>query len=200
MANWCKTQYYIDGDSQQIDELYSLMKSLERYEANDINLTTLDEFNCSSLINACYNNESCLWCRAFWSNLKKLYTPYNEPYLYFEVRSAWDMDARIDESILIRFDKLNLYFYSYEPSCDFLAKNDESGKYFDAEFKLAINTDYVTFEKDYKNEKELAYDVNELLKESNVSTFQEALDALADYGAKAKNHFAYKLLKVELTD
>lgn len=198
MPNWCNTQYYVDGDSSQIEELYSIIKNLEANEAKKENLSNLDEFPCHLIIDACFDHIDYAWTRSFWSNLKKYYTPSEKPYIYFEVRSAWDVEYNIEESILHKFDKVKVYYYAYEPGCSLLLKNDKEGKYFDAKFKLSLNmVDNSYFEKDYKTEEDLAKDVYLLLKGNPVKTLEDVYNAFNVYSDGFKQYLGYSILKVE---
>jgi len=142
MPNWCSTAYAIEGDANEIQDLYKLMKGLEDMEIpsvpNDFGTSWL-----GCLVDALGTDWQNVRCRGSWSCLE-----LEEDVLKFSTETAWCPSNEVLDLVREKFPSLRYYYITEEPGMEIYETNDDAGIYFPDRYYL----DVCTPEEDYYNE------------------------------------------------
>lgn len=134
MSNWCSTSYAIEGDVQEVKELYELMKELEERKElsvkNDFGTTWL-----GCLVNALGGDWNEVWCRGYWSGLE-----VENGVLKFITETAWSPCNATFNFVCQKFSSLRCYFQSEELGMSEYKTNDRDSKYFTDRYVVEIST------------------------------------------------------------
>lgn len=132
MPNWCSTAYAIDGDANEVKQLYELMKGLEKRDSpsveNDFGTTWL-----GCLVDALGKDWQEIHCRGFWGGLEK-----KDDVLRFFTETAWSPCNETFDLVREAFPSLRYYFQAEEPGMGLYGTNDEYGTYFTDRFFLEV--------------------------------------------------------------
>lgn len=118
MANWCSTNYIIDGDKNELKSLYELIKPL--YDKHTYELWLGD------VVSALGKDPDEVYCRGSIE-----YLDFDGDKITMDTESAWARCDEVDDVIKERFPHLRMFFYSEELGCSICETNDREGIYFD---------------------------------------------------------------------
>ena len=118
MANWCSTNYIIDGDKNELKSLYELIKPL------------YDDRKCETwlgdVVSALGKNPEKVSCRGSIE-----YLDFDGEKITMDTESAWVRCNEVEDLIRERFPHIRIFFYSEELGCEVCETNDQNGIYFD---------------------------------------------------------------------
>lgn len=124
MPNWCSTAYAVEGDAQEIKNLYELMKNLqERKEPSVKNGFGTSWLGC--LVDALGKDWNKVSCRGDWANLEM-----DGETLKFTTETAWGPCNETFDLVCEKFPSLCYYYQTEEPGMGIYETNDCEGRYF----------------------------------------------------------------------
>ena len=140
MANCCFAAFVIEGDKKEMDELHSIMKSLNEMDEprikNGYGTTWL-----GCLLDAIGVDWRKAYCRGRYTDLE-----YNGN-ISFNVESDWEPCTDVFDEILKKYPSLS-YYYDADIEGEGYETNDKNGKYFTDRIVLdgcyPYNDDYFT--------------------------------------------------------
>ena len=142
MPNWCSTAYAIEGNANEIQDLYKLMKKLEDMEVPSVpNGFGTSWLGC--LVDALGADWQSVRCRGSWSCLE-----LEEDVLKFSTETAWCPCNEVLDLVREKFPSLRYYYMTEEPGMEIYETNDDAGIYFPDRYYL----DVCTPEEEYYNE------------------------------------------------
>lgn len=124
MANWCRTDYVIEGEKKELDSLYGMMKRLQEMEppvvANGFGPSWL-----GCLVKELGEDPKGIGCRGSWYELRRA---GDTIHVVFE--TAWNPCYDVIELLRKEYPSLRFYYRAIEPGNQIFDKNDVEGKYF----------------------------------------------------------------------
>lgn len=135
MPNWCNTVYVIDGDAQEVNALYDLMKELEGRKKpsieNGFGITWL-----GCLVDALGEDWHEIHCRGCWEGPE-----LDDGILTFRTQTAWASCNEVFDLVCKKYPSLSYYYQAEEPGIGDYYTNDIAGKYFPERFLVYLCTD-----------------------------------------------------------
>lgn len=188
MPNWCSTSLVIEGDKNEIIDLYGKMRSLEeRKESllpNNFGKTWL-----GNLVTILGGNWEKIYCRGYWFGLTK---DDDDGAIRFCIESAWSEPRETLRFIFDCYKKLNIYYIADEPGNGHYVTNDDSGEFFPERFAI-INYDECGETEWFEDEDDFLKRVGELLG-CEVSSIMNAYFAVQ----KDNNHRTESYLELQV--
>ncbi len=185
MPNWCSTAYVIEGDAQEVKNLYELMKGLqERKEPSVKSGFGTTWLGC--LVDALGENWHKVNCRGDWSNLKMV-----DDTLRFTTETAW---APCDETLNLvcrKFPSLSYYYQTEEPGMVIYETNDSEGKFFPEKYHVEIYTADEEFYIERFSRRSAIFEWFGEVSGQPVKTQNEAEELVEQWRKKNKNAFCY---------
>lgn len=120
MANWCFCTYRIGGDRDELDNLYNLMKKIEKENRENGNWA-------GYIMEELFDIDSTqLYLRGFWEDLTQ-----EEDCIHFRFECAWGPYIEEWDRICGAYRTLRAYFSCYEPGMGITLKrgNPKKGWY-----------------------------------------------------------------------
>lgn len=134
MPNWCFTAYAIEGNAQEVEKLYGIMKELgERKEPSVENGFGTTWLGC--LLDALGGDCKKIWCRGNWGELQ-----LTDNVLRFNTVTAWAPCFATFDFICREFPSLHCYYQAEEPNFAYYGTNDNEGKYFPDRYIVRLYT------------------------------------------------------------
>jgi hypothetical protein len=112
MANICTTNYVIEGEKEELDALYQMMKEQQ-------------ENHLGCLVKALGKNPEEVECRGEWTDLER-----QGDTLCVTFETAWTPCYEVTNLLKTTYPSLRIYYKAVEPGCEVYLKNDAEGKYF----------------------------------------------------------------------
>lgn len=132
MANYCDTSYVVEGNKEELDNLYNTMYKLQNMEQplveNGFGTTWL-----GCLITELGGNREDYYCKGEWACLER-----QGDTIKFSTESAWQPPFDTIGLLQEKFPSLSFYFIAEEPGCEVFLKNDKEGKYFPENYLLFL--------------------------------------------------------------
>ena len=132
MANYCDTSYVVEGNKEELDNLYNIMYKLQNMEKplveNGFGTTWL-----GCLIVELGGHFEDYYCKGEWACLER-----QEDTIRFSTESAWQPPFDTIGLLQEKFPSLSFYFIAEEPGCEVFLKNDKEGKYFPENYLLFL--------------------------------------------------------------
>ena len=132
MANYCDTSYVVEGNKEELDNLYNTMYKLQNMEKplveNGFGTTWL-----GCLIAELGGRFEDYYCKGEWACLER-----QEDTIRFSTESAWQPPFDTIGLLQEKFPSLSFYFIAEEPGCEVFLKNDKVGKYFPENYLLFL--------------------------------------------------------------
>ena len=120
MANICTTNFVIEGERKELDELYETMKKLQESEASVEYATEL-----GLLVEALGKDPNEVMCRGGWTELVR-----EGETLRMTFETAWTPCYEVTDLLKAVYPSIRIYYKAVEPGCEVYLKNDAEGKYF----------------------------------------------------------------------
>jgi hypothetical protein len=121
MANTCVTCYHIEGDKQDLKEIYDLFQN------------TRHEKWLGNVINKLGKNPDDYDCAGEWAYID------NENDVYIVTESKWVESNDVFNLIKEKYPSVEIYWQAEELGCDYFCTNDMLGKYFTDHWVLCSN-------------------------------------------------------------
>jgi hypothetical protein len=141
MANYCDSSVTIQGNEQEINELYKIMVKLENMKEpavkNGFGRTWL-----GCLVEALGSSWREVSCRGEWSSLE-----LNDGIITFNTESAWTAPTEVFDLIKQRFPSIEIFFLSCEPGCVYFVSNDSDSRFYPERYIVDLctaNEEYMT--------------------------------------------------------
>ena len=112
MANICTTNYVIEGEKEELDALYQMMKEQQ-------------ENHLGCLVKALATHPEEVECRGVWTDLER-----QGDTLCVTFEMAWTPCYEVTNLLKTTYPSLRIYYKAVEPGCEVYLKNDAEGKYF----------------------------------------------------------------------
>ena len=112
MANICTTNYVIEGEKEELDALYQMMKEQQE------NLL-------GCLVKTLGKNPEEVECRGEWIGLE-----HQGDTLCVTFETAWTPCYEVTNLLKEAYPSLRIFYKAVEPGCEVYLKNDAEGKYF----------------------------------------------------------------------
>ena len=112
MANICTTNYVIEGEKEELDALYQMMKEQQ-------------ENHLGCLVKALGKNPEEVECRGEWTDLER-----QGDTLCVTFETAWTPCYEVTNLLKEAYPSLRIFYKAEEPGCEVYLKNDAEGKYF----------------------------------------------------------------------
>lgn len=158
MPNWCLTSLVIEGDKNEIVDLYEKMRSLEEREEsllpNGFGKTWL-----GNLVTILGGNWERTYCRGYWLELTK---DDDDSAIRFCTESAWSEPKETMKFIFDHYQKLNIYYIADEFCNEHCVTNDGNGEFFPERYAI-INYDKCGDTEWFEDEGDFLKRVGELL-------------------------------------
>ena len=119
MANICTINYVIEGEKQELDALYGIMKDLQ--EKGDVDYPV----GLGSLVEALGRKSEDYECRGGWTDLER-----QDNTLHMTFETAWTPCFEVTALLKEVYPSIRIYYKAEEPGCEVYMKNDAEGKYF----------------------------------------------------------------------
>ena len=124
MANWCRTDYVIEGEKRELDVLHQTMKRLQEMEPplveNGFGPSWL-----GCLVKELGEDPEAIGCRGCWYDLQRA-----DDTIRVVFETAWSPCYDVIELLKEKFPSLRFYYRAIEPGNQVFNKNDVEGKYF----------------------------------------------------------------------
>ena len=134
MANWCNTAYVIEGNAQEVKELYELMKRLEEREEPSVeNGFGTAWLGC--LVDALGGVCGEIRCNGDWSDLL-----FDGELLRFSTETTWSPCNEVFDFVCRKFPTLRYYFQSEVSGMEEYWTNDRESKYFTDKYIIEVYT------------------------------------------------------------
>lgn len=134
MRNYCKSVYVIDGDTQEVKELYELMKDLgkrkEPFVRNSYGTTFL-----GCLLAALGEKWYAEDCQGAWYNLQMV-----DDTLRFTVETIISPRPMVFDLVCKKYPSLTNYYRAEAPATVLYETNDSEGKYFPEKYRVEVFT------------------------------------------------------------
>ena len=132
MANYCDTSYVVEGNKEELDNLYNIMYKLQNMEKplveNGFGTTWL-----GCLIVELGGHFEDYYCKGEWACLER-----QEDTIRFSTESAWQPPFDTISLLQEKFPSLSFFFIAEEPGCEVFLKNDKVGKCFPENYLLFL--------------------------------------------------------------
>lgn len=137
MANWCITNYVIEGEKKELDSLYGMMKRLQEMEPPLVEKGFGPSW-LGCLVKELGEDSEIVNCRGAWYDLERAVDTIR---VVFE--TAWSPCYDVIELLKEKFPSLRFYYRAIEPGNQVFNKNDVEGKYFPENLYAIYNGDEV---------------------------------------------------------
>lgn len=179
MPNWCSTAYVIEGDVQEVKNLYELMKGLEEREKPSVeNGFGTSWLGC--LVDALGSDWDKVRCRGDWSNLEM-----DGDTLKFTTETAWAPCNETFDLVCDKFPSLTYYYQSEEPGMVIYETNDRCGKYFTDKYVVDMCTPDKEYYCEYFRDEASMYKWFEEVFEQPVKSKKDVEEITADWNDDA---------------
>lgn len=179
MPNWCSTAYVIEGDAQEVKNLYDLMKGLEEREKPSVeNGFGTSWLGC--LVDALGRDWNKVRCRGNWSNLEM-----DGDTLKFTTETAWAPCNETFDLVCDKFPSLTYYYQSEEPGMVIYETNDRCGKYFTDKYVVDMCTPDEEYYCEYFSDEASMYKWFEEIFEQPVKSKKDVEEITADWNDDA---------------
>lgn len=193
MANWCYTAYVVEGDAEEVKNLYELMKGLqERKEPSIKNGFGTTWLGC--LVDALGGDWNKVWCRGEWDNLQ-----FDGTVLRFSTMTAWSPCNETFDLVCKKFLSLRYFYQSEEPGMVEYRTNDREGKYFPDRYIADICTADGEYFCEYFTDLSSLFGWLEEIAEQPVKSLQE-VDALVEEWEKVNEDAFGNIHEYQITD
>ena len=193
MPNWCSTAYAIEGDANEVEKLYELMKGLqERKEPSIKNGFGTTWLGC--LVDALGGDWNKVWCRGEWDNLQ-----FDGKVLRFSTMTAWSPCNETFDLVCEKFLSLRYFYQSEEPGMVEYRTNDREGKYFPDRYIADICTADGEYFCEYFTDLSSLFGWLEEIAEQPVKSLQE-VDALVEEWEKVNEDAFGNIHEYQITD
>lgn len=129
MSNWCFTDYVLEGDKDEIQDLYSKLLSLEQMKEPLIKNGFGKNFlGCVAVLFG--GNWREISCRGEFGDLERI----KDTEIHFHTITAWSDMPEIWELALSHYKTVRYYFCAEEPGNGYYATNDAKGIFFPDRF------------------------------------------------------------------
>lgn len=193
MPNWCSTNYLVEGDEAQLNELYNAMKELTTAEEslvkNDFGKTW-----CGNLVAKLGGDWNEVWCRGYWDYPDLSTIPYKDGSkrkgLCFWVESAWRELSEWRNFLNEKFPLLHFFYVAEELGSDVFETNDIDHHFFVDKYivNLGDGNEYYTCD-------EVPYlidSVKEALERDDLHTIKDCIDAIK---IKKKDGYSIRIIQ-----
>lgn len=171
MPNWCSTAYAIEGDANELQSLYELMKNLqERKEPSVPNGFGTAWLGC--LVDALGEDWEKVFCRGSWYDLE-----FNGQALTFSTETAWSPCNETLDAVCKKSPSLNYLYRSEEPGMALYYTNDEEGRYFADRFCVEVCTSEEEYYTEYFTDLQSVYEWLEKICDMQIQS-QQDVDAI----------------------
>lgn len=171
MPNWCSTAYAIEGDANELQSLYELMKKLqERKEPSVPNGFGTAWLGC--LVDALGEDWEKVFCRGSWYDLE-----FNGQVLTFSTETAWSPCNETLDAVCKKYPSLNYLYRSEEPGMALYYTNDEEGRYFSDRFCVEVCTSEEEYYTEYFTDLQSVYEWLEKICDMQIQS-QQDVDAI----------------------
>ena len=187
MPNWCVTNYVVEGEKEELDDLYQKMKGLQEMEQplveNGFGQTWLGR-----LVQSLGADPEDVGCRGNWDELERC-----EDTLRFDFWSAWSPSYDVIELLREKYPSLSFFYRAIEPGNRLFQKNDSCGKYFPENIWAVMDGD------EY-----FAADKEEMLKKMketyNLPEHLSSLEEVESYIEESEDHDFFSFAEFALTN
>lgn len=167
MPNWCSTAYAIEGDANELQSLYELMKKLqERQEPSVPNGFGTTWLGC--LVDALGENWEKVYCRGSWYDLE-----FNGKVLTFNTETAWSPCNKTLDEVCKKYPTLSYLYRSEEPGMVLYYTNDEEGRFFSDRFYVEVCTPEEEYYTEYFTDLQSVYEWLEKISDMQVQSQQD---------------------------
>lgn len=162
MANWASTDYKIEGNSKDLQEIFELFCKFDKGERKPFDEHTDKEWE-GNIVWALGGNTKELYLRGFIQVCE-----LEDGILSIAAEEAWGVtDFR--KFLENHYENMKVYYMVEEEDEEIFATNDEEGKYFPCRFAVHSSIDGNDGFEDFKTEAEALQYVAKLLKCSSIS-------------------------------
>ena len=185
MANWCYTAYVVEGDAEEVKNLYELMKGLqERKEPSIKNGFGTTWLGC--LVDALGGDWNEVSCRGYWNDLEM-----TDNILRFMTETAWKPCYGTFDLVREKFPSLCCYYRTEEPGMVIYETNDSEGKYFPEKYRVEIYTPEDDFYSEYFTELSAVFARLEELSGQSVKSEKDFKELVKQWQKKNDQAYCY---------
>lgn len=175
MPNWCFTQYAITGNTEQLNELYTIMEKLQNMEKPLVeNGFGTKWLGC--LVERLGASSDSINCRGAWSDLKK----DDKSNVHFVTETAWHRMDEVETVIQEKWNEIKIFYCEEESGCEIYNTNDKDGLFFPERFII----DDESNEMDYYTLENALLELTEIFGQP-VTSWQQGLDLAEERNEKA---------------
>lgn len=183
MRNRCKSVYVIDGDTNEVKELYKLMNDLKNRKEplvkNSFGTTFL-----GCLLAALGYEWHSVDCQGTWYNLEK-----NGNTLRFTVETILSPRPVVFDLVCRKFPSLTNYYRAENPATILCDTNDSEGKYFPEKYRVELFTPQDEFMIEYFIELPTVFEWLGKVSGQPVETEEHVNELVAQW--QKENRYAY---------
>lgn len=156
MANWARTSYRIEGNQEDLQEIYNLYKAFDNGERPVMRKDASTDWE-GNIVLALDEDKGGCYLRGFIQSCE-----LGDDVLSIEAEEAWGVtDFRF--FLETHYEGMKVYFIVEEEGCEIYATNDTEGKYFAYRFIVDSCVDGEDDYEEFKTEDEaLAYAANRM--------------------------------------
>lgn len=133
MANWCFSNYIIEGPKEDLDALDNIMTSLKQMEKPLVE-NGFGVWWCGCIVAILGGNTQEIYCRG-----EVIDYSYEGGVIKMQIESAWSELREFRLFLLKKLPKLKFYYQSEEPEMCVFNTNDKDGRYFSERWLLDWN-------------------------------------------------------------
>ena len=133
MANWCFSNYIIEGPKEDLDALDNIMTSLKQMEKPLVE-NGFGVWWCGCIVAILGGNTQEIYCRG-----EVIDYSYDGGVIKMQIESAWSELREFRLFLLKKLPKLKFYYQSEEPGMCVFTTNDKDGRYFPEKWLLDYN-------------------------------------------------------------
>lgn len=179
MPNWCSTNYLVEGDEAQLNELYNTMNELATAEESLVE-NGFGKTWCGNLVAKLGGDWNEVWCRGYWDCPDLSTIPYKDGSkrkgLCFWVESAWRELSEWRHFLNEKFPGLQFYYVSEELGCEVFETNDIDHHFFAEKYIVDLGDGSEYYKCDESSE--LVDRVKEALGRDDLHTVKDCIDAI----------------------
>lgn len=185
MANWCLSEYVIEGDAKELKNLYDLMSGLqERKEPTIRNGFGTAWLGC--LVDALGRSWEEVSCRGSWYNLD-----FDGNALSFNTETAWSPCGEVLDLVCEKYPTLRYYYRSEEPGNALYCTNDREGRYFTDRFYVDVRTPDEECCSEYFSDLHIAFEWLEGILDARIQSRQDIDAMIAQWQKDGADAYCY---------
>lgn len=132
MANWCFTNYVIEGDPNEVADLYRKLTNLLEQEDGDY----FEKHWLGNIAELFGKSPKEIGCRGSFDSLE-----FIDGCIHFNTETAWADCSELWDFVCAQYKSVRHYYRAEEGGCCYYATNDKDGKYFPERYLLYISND-----------------------------------------------------------